>query len=81
MAYDITEYNGRSADYKAKRQALAEKFKAKLESEGFYVEETREGELSISFTRLGLDGVYATIGLDELEYHLDNMEDEDEDNS
>lgn len=78
MAYDITGYTGRSKEYLAKRTALADKYIADIKAKGLHAEMNFEGEVSISFTGFGLDGVYATIGLDELEYHLDNDDEETE---
>ena len=79
MAYNIDEYTGRDAEYTAKRKALAEKYVEQIRAKGLHAEINFEGEVSVSFTGFGLDQVYATIGLDELEYHLDNDEDEGDD--
>lgn len=78
MAYDITGFTGRSAEYTAKRKALAEKYVEQIKAKGLHAEINFEGEVSISFTGFGLEQVYATIGLDELEYHLDNDEESEE---
>lgn len=72
MAYDIKEFTGRGSTYVAKRTALAERYVEQIKAKGLHAEINFEGEVSVSFTGFGLDQVYATIGLDELEYHLDN---------
>lgn len=72
MAYDIAGFTGRSPEYMARRKALAEKWVEQIKSKGLHAEINFEGEVSVSFTGFGLDGVYAQIGLDELEYHMDN---------
>lgn len=74
MAYNIEEYHGRSAAYLARRSALAESYLATLKAKGFTAEINDDDEIVFSLTPLGLEGVWTTIGLNELEYHLDNDE-------
>lgn len=38
MAYDITGFTGRSAEYTAKRKALAEKYVEQIKAKGLHAE-------------------------------------------
>lgn len=56
---------------------LKEYYRRHLARKGFYVEEASDGALSFTLTSIGIDGVYATISIEEIEYHLENMDDEE----
>lgn len=53
--------------------------KKTLTNKGLYVEEGSDGSLSISLTQFSLSCVYATVDNDEIDYFIDNLDDEEKD--
>ena len=69
--------NTRSPLYELMLKKKRKEMMEHLESEGFTVEEMRdEIGFTISLTRVGLSCVYADVTQEEIEYQVDNPEEE-----
>lgn len=55
------------------QKALAEHYAKTIRSKGLFAEITDFG-VSVSFTGFDLEQVFATISIDEIQYHVDNDE-------